>query len=578
MDNETVYFGGAIFGGAAFTNQTWVFANGTWENETNPFDAPPARNYPSMDFDPNMEAVLLFGGNSLNGSLNDTWTFSAGVWTNLTFVGPAPSARYGAGLAFDPQPEENGSVLYGGYGTVGYPTDTWVWESWSGWIQLFPSSGPPELANVAMAYDAVNGYIVLFGGYGPTLGYGSETWEFYSGQWWHVFPITSPTGRELGVMTYFPSYGSDLLFGGWSGSVELNDTWLFSNTTWTQEKPLGSPAARDSPGLALDGTGTAPVVVGGDNLTQGFGDTWAYEYSPTVALSAAASSAQVTEPVTFTLTFAAGTAPYRAAVDFGDGSNAFVTSELTVALISHVYNHPGTFRASVDVQDAVGALCSATAGRVTVTDAPVVTATASPSEGDVGTPIKFAASAVSGGIPPVTFAWQFGDGQVGSGPNVTHSYLALGTYLVSVTGTDSGMASASKSLQVVVVPDPSVAVAVTPTSSTPGVALTLYANVTGGTGPYTYAWSLGDGKTSAVPTPQMYFPAAGQYTVQVWVNDSVGASAHGSTAVSVGSNTTTSSTGSSGYPSWFWLAIGALVAVGVVGSAVLVWRGRSGRT
>ncbi len=215
LENETVYFGGCgDLNCSLVSNQTWVFGNGTWTNETNPFDAPPARDTASMDYDPYMQSVLLFGGQNASGAyLNDTWTFSGGVWTDVSFFSPAPSARAGAGLAFDPAPEENGSVLFGGYGTAGYPNDTWVWQSDAGWVELTPSAPPPGLYFPGMAYDPLGGEIVLFGGYGPVTGVSGETWELYSGQWWPVFPATSPTPRYLGSMVYVPSVSGLLLFG-----------------------------------------------------------------------------------------------------------------------------------------------------------------------------------------------------------------------------------------------------------------------------------------------------------------------------------------------------------------------------
>jgi hypothetical protein len=44
----------------------------------------------------------------------------------------------------------------------------------------------------------------------------------------------------------------------------------------------------------------------------------------------------------------------------------------------------------------------------------------------------------SGGAPPYTVAWNFGDGQAGAGLIAPHTYVAPGPYLVTATVTDSG--------------------------------------------------------------------------------------------------------------------------------------------
>ena len=59
-----------------------------------------------------------------------------------------------------------------------------------------------------------------------------------------------------------------------------------------------------------------------------------------------------------------------------------------------------------------------------------------PYYGDVGEDITFTGSA-TGGTPPYTFEWDFGDGNTAIEQNPTHNYTAAGTYDVCLTVTDN---------------------------------------------------------------------------------------------------------------------------------------------
>jgi hypothetical protein len=577
-DNETVYFGGALcLGCSVVSNATWVFSSGVWRNITDWNDSPPAVSYPSMDYDANAGGVVLFGGNDAAGlPLNETWLFQGGAWTNVSYFGPAPPPRWGAGMAFDPQPEENGSVLFGGYGNAGYYNDTWVWQANGGWVALNGNSiEPPQVADTALAYDAADGYIVQFGGYGPGVGYDGETWELYSGQWWAVQPSPAPDARDLDDMVYDPGLPGVVLEGGWSGSAELNNTWVFSAGAWTKEAPGLQPEARDSVGLALDGTGTTPVLVGGDNLTQTFNDTWVYEFAPTVGVSSNLSGAEVGENVTFFASVSGGTAPYTVEFTFGDGSDAFVTGPGPTLSVAHQFAAVGTFTVTFSLADAVGATAVPVSGEAfPVTAGPSVSATASPSVVDIGIPIDFNATA-AGGTGPFVYSWSFGDGTTATAADASHAFSASGTYTATVAAVDHDQSRATYTVGVTVHADPSVVIGDNISHPAAGAMTTFFANVSGGTGPYRYVWEFGGGGTSSVPDPQHAFSSAGTYSVEVWANDSVGGSVHQTLSVTVGSGPGSTSGSLGGAPLWFWGGVAALAAVAVVGGTLLLRRGRA---
>ena len=52
----------------------------------------------------------------------------------------------------------------------------------------------------------------------------------------------------------------------------------------------------------------------------------------------------------------------------------------------------------------------------------------------------------TGGVPPYSIGWDFGDGTVGSGASITHSYTAAGSFTVTETSTDSSALSQSATI------------------------------------------------------------------------------------------------------------------------------------
>lgn len=81
---------------------------------------------------------------------------------------------------------------------------------------------------------------------------------------------------------------------------------------------------------------------------------------------------------------------------------------------------------------------------------PTVVATAEPATGNAPLVVAFSASTSDPEGDPVTIAWDFGDGGVGSGATATHAYASPGTYHAVVTATDSGNGAARDTVVVVV--------------------------------------------------------------------------------------------------------------------------------
>jgi hypothetical protein len=174
-------------------------------------------------------------------------------------------------MAFDAM--QGMAVLFGGSGTSDFG-DTWLWDG-AMWTQASPMTAPSARGATAMVYDSARGVTVLFGGvHGSTL-YG-DTWEWNGTNWIQMFPMTSPPAREWDQMAYDSARGVTVLFGGGG----LTDTWEWNGTNWTQRLPAASPPIRNYFAMTYDSARGVTVLFGGQGGPPNYdalNDTWEWD-------------------------------------------------------------------------------------------------------------------------------------------------------------------------------------------------------------------------------------------------------------------------------------------------------------
>jgi PKD repeat protein len=125
-----------------------------------------------------------------------------------------------------------------------------------------------------------------------------------------------------------------------------------------------------------------------------------------------------------------------------------------------------------------------------------------------------------------SYAWDFGDGNVGTGVSPVHAYAASGTYDVTLTVTDNLGATGQLELPVTVLAVNSAPTAAFSLEVTDlGVAVDGSASSDPDGTIVSHAWDFGDGATATGPTAQHTYAAAGSYTVTLVVTDDDGAEA-----------------------------------------------------
>src|SRR6266702_4039885 len=234
------------------------------------------------------------------------------------------------------------------------------------------------------------------------------------------------------------------------------------------------------------------------------------------------SSPQVGQQVTFSASASGGTTPYSFSWSFGDGSSG------TGSSATHTYSSAGTFNVILTAKDSSSPQQTITSQKtVTITSPPPplsASFTFSPSSPQAGQQVTFTASA-TGGTVPYSYTWNFGDGSTGTGVSASHTYTAAGTFNVVLTVRDSGSPQQTTSYQQpvsVTSPPPALTASFTYSPSSPQVGQTVSftGSASGGTSPYSYSWSLGDGSTGTGSSATHAYSSTGSFPVVLTVKDS----------------------------------------------------------
>ena len=140
-----------------------------------------------------------------------------------------------------------------------------------------------------------------------------------------------------------------------------------------------------------------------------------------------------------------------------------------------------------------------------------------------------------------SYSWQFGDGTTATGVTASHTYLAGGTFTITLTVTDSGglTGSATAPVTVAVANQPPVA-SFTSTVTNLSVAFNASASSDPDGSITAYAWSFGDGGTGTGATPNHNYTTSGTYPATLQVTDNSGATAAVTHSVTVAPATSTS--------------------------------------
>ncbi len=222
--------------------------------------------------------------------------------------------------------------------------------------------------------------------------------------------------------------------------------------------------------------------------------------------------------INLTCTVQGGTPPFRHYWDFGD------LSGWDKASVSHLYVNPGEYSVTVWVKDECDVSVSSSPFNLTVMEAlRIANASVTPTTIDLGQSIAFGCT-IEGGLPPYTLNWSFGDGNWSNSRLGSHLFASVGTFNVSLEVRDAFM-SLTKSLIAQVTVNPPLSMEVEQSSTHGGVPLTVEFSCTviGGTPPFSFEWTLGEGSTNHSEDTIHVYRSLGHFSPTLVVTDATNA-------------------------------------------------------
>ncbi len=201
------------------------------------------------------------------------------------------------------------------------------------------------------------------------------------------------------------------------------------------------------------------------------------------------------------------------------------------------YADEGNFVVTLRVTDDDGDTAVDVANVAVSNVNPALTGPLGPITGDEGQQLSWSAAATDLGLnDSLTYSWTFGDGNTGSGVNVSHTYVNEGTYVVTVTVDDGDGGTDTNSVTVTISNvAPVLGQTTVPNSANEGqlISPTTSATDVGVADTLTFVWDMGDGNILNGANISYTYPDDGVFTVTVTVSDDSGATDSFSSVINV---------------------------------------------
>ncbi|MEO8413668.1 MAG: PKD domain-containing protein [Ginsengibacter sp.] len=205
--------------------------------------------------------------------------------------------------------------------------------------------------------------------------------------------------------------------------------------------------------------------------------------------------------------------------DLGNGTTSFLQNP------SATYFIPGEYNITLIVKNAQGEDFIVKSGFIKVYASPQVNFSGTPQSGCFPLPAQFTDLTDAGSGTTAQWEWDFGDGELSTGQNPKHTYLAAGNYNISLRASNNFgcVNSATKPGYITISSGINAGFTNTLPASCNQSATIQFTDTSSGVGVLSYQWQFGDGATSVLKDPSHAYNV-GSYTVSLIVFNSNGCS------------------------------------------------------
>ncbi|MGD1061199.1 MAG: PKD domain-containing protein, partial [Methanomassiliicoccales archaeon] len=324
------------------------------------------------------------------------------------------------------------------------------------------------------------------------------------------------------------------IYEGGTYNFKSDSTWTvdpITNYTWTfGDRSAPGFKANVSHQYLQDGNYTVRLTVKDSDGTTAFVEhqVTVLEKAPTANFTYSPSSPLEGSTVKFDDTSYSYDGNYSLLWEFGDGGTS------TKENPTHIYEKNGSYFVTLTVTDPDGEHNTTGPRPIEIMDiVPTADFNTAPNEPVEGQPVHFIDNS-TGYDPLVNWTWSFGDEQVGFGSSPWHTYAKNGTYSVKLTVRDSdgALANVTKTLIVSdIAPDASFTAQ--PNPQYEGTTTWFNDSSTGYDTIVSWYWDFGDGNHSTEQNANHTYMRDGNYTCELTVWDSDGASNSTTTTIHI---------------------------------------------
>ncbi|HWB28591.1 MAG TPA: PKD domain-containing protein [Chitinophagaceae bacterium] len=206
-----------------------------------------------------------------------------------------------------------------------------------------------------------------------------------------------------------------------------------------------------------------------------------------------------------------------------DLGNGVVSSDQNPATS---YFDPGVYTVRLTISDASGSDSIVKTSFITVYKNPVAAFSVSDSTGCFPLNVLYTDNSIAGSGSIASHTWDFGDGNISADPQPSHTYMAGGTFSVTltVTNTYGCTATAARKNLIHISHGIKADFSINAGQICHSPAVINFTETASGDGALSYKWNFGDGASSTQATPSHNYNNAGVYTISLKVNSNLGCS------------------------------------------------------